>query len=56
MIVGMAKRVVDQGEGLDRQSQQALERWAQGSLITTEDVVEATSAFFEKRSPQFKGR
>lgn len=56
LAVGMAKRIVDQGEGLDRHAQQALERWAQGQLITTEDVTEAMTAFFEKRPPRFKGK
>ena len=41
---------------LDRHTQLALERWAQSQLITTEDVAEAMSAFFEKRKANFKGR
>lgn len=56
LAVGMAKRIVDQGDGLDKQSQMALERWAQSQLISTEDVGEAMSAFFEKRAPRFKGQ
>ena len=56
LAVGMAKRIVDQGAGLDMHSQMAIERWAQSQLITTEDVTEAASSFFEKRAPEFKGR
>lgn len=56
LAVGMAKLIVDQGDGLDRYSQQAIERWAQAQLITTADVGEAMSAFFEKRPPKFQGR
>jgi enoyl-CoA hydratase/carnithine racemase len=56
LAVGMAKRIIDQGAGLDAHSSQALERWSQAQLIATEDVIEATSAFFEKRPPRFQGR
>ncbi|MBM3290460.1 MAG: hypothetical protein FJY92_09935 [Candidatus Hydrogenedentes bacterium] len=56
LAVGMAKRIVDQGDGLDKHSQMAIERWAQSQLITTDDVTEAATSFFEKRAPDFKGR
>jgi enoyl-CoA hydratase/carnithine racemase len=56
LAVGMAKLVIDQGDGLDRMSQMALERWAQSQLVTTEDMAEAMAAFMEKRTPGFKGR
>ncbi|MBL9123400.1 MAG: enoyl-CoA hydratase/isomerase family protein [Planctomycetaceae bacterium] len=56
LAVGMAKRIVDQGDGLDKHTQMALERWAQSQLITTADVGEAMAAFFEKRPPKFQGR
>lgn len=56
LAVGMAKRLVDQGDGLDKHTQMALERWAQSQLITTEDVGEAMAAFFEKRPPRFQGK
>ena len=56
LAVGMAKRIVDQGDGLDKHSQMAIERWAQSQLITTDDVMEAASSFLEKRAPNFKGR
>lgn len=56
LAVGLAKLLIDQGDGLDRLSQMALERWAQSQLISTEDVGEAMSAFIERRPPDFKGR
>ncbi|HEY85981.1 MAG TPA: enoyl-CoA hydratase/isomerase family protein [Chloroflexi bacterium] len=56
LAVGMAKRIIDQGDGLDKHTQMALERWAQSLLITTEDVTEAMTAFMQKRPPEFKGR
>jgi 3-hydroxypropionyl-coenzyme A dehydratase len=56
LAVGLAKLIVDQGDGLDKHTQLAIERWAQSQLITTEDVGEAMTAFFEKRPPRFKGR
>ncbi len=54
--VGMFKRIIDQGDGLDRASQMALERWAQSQLLTSEDLAEAMAAYMEKRKPKFKGR
>lgn len=56
LAVGSAKLIVDQGDGVDRHTQLALERWAQSQLIATEDVGEAMAAFFEKRKANFKGR
>ncbi|HEX72498.1 MAG TPA: hypothetical protein ENN65_04215 [Candidatus Hydrogenedentes bacterium] len=55
LAVGMAKLIIDQGDGLDRYTQMALERWAQSLLISTDDVGEAMAAFMEKRPPQFHG-
>lgn len=56
LAVGMTKRIVDQGDGLDRHTQMAIERWAQSQLIATEDVGEAMASFFEKRPPKFQGK
>lgn len=56
LAVGLSKLIVDQGDGLDKQTQMAIERLAQSQLITTEDNVEAVTSFFEKRDPAFKGR
>ncbi len=56
LAVGMAKRIIDQGDGLDKHTQMALERWAQSLLVSTEDMTEAMTAFMQKRPPEFKGR
>ena len=56
LAVGMAKLIVDQGDGLDKRSQMTLERWAQSQLLATEDVQEAVLAFMEKRPPKFQGK
>jgi len=52
----MAKKIIDEGDGLDRYTQMALERWAQSQLIVSEDVGEGMAAFFEKRPPEFQGK
>ncbi len=56
MAVGLTKRIVDQGDGLDRHTQMALERWAQSELIASQDAQEAVAAFFEKRPAKFQGK
>jgi len=56
LAVGLAKYVVDNGDGVDRMTQMALERLAQSLLVTTDDLGEAMGAFMEKRAPQFKGK
>jgi len=56
LAVGLAKLIVDQGDGVDKHTQMAMERWAQSQLISSEDVQEAMMAFMEKRPPQFKAR
>ena len=55
LAVGLAKIVIDQGDGVDRHTQMAIERLAQSYLITTEDIGEAMGAFMEKRAPEWKG-
>jgi enoyl-CoA hydratase/carnithine racemase len=56
LAVGLAKLIVDQGDGLDKHTQMAIERWAQSQLLTTEDFREAVAAFLQKRPANFKGR
>jgi enoyl-CoA hydratase/carnithine racemase len=56
LAVGMAKLIVDQGDGLDKHSQMAIERWAQSQLLSTEDFREAVTAFMQKRAASFKGK
>ena len=55
LAVGLAKLIVDQGDGLPKHAQMAIERWAQSQLITTGDVSEAMHAFLEKRPAKFRG-
>jgi enoyl-CoA hydratase/carnithine racemase len=56
LAVGMAKLLVDQGDGLDKRTQMALERWAQSQLLGTADVQEAVLAFVQKRPANFQGK
>jgi enoyl-CoA hydratase/carnithine racemase len=56
LAVGLAKLVVDQGDGLDKRTQMAIERWAQSQLISTTDVQEAVMAFLGKRPAKFQGK
>ncbi len=56
LAVGLAKLIVDQGDGVPKATQMAIERWAQSQLITTEDVAEAFQSFVEKRPPKFQGK
>ena len=56
LAVGMTKLIIDQGDGLDKHSQMALERSAQSQLISTADVQEAAMAFLQKRPARFHGK
>lgn len=56
LAVGLAKLIVDQGSGTPKHTQLAIERWAQSLLMPTEDVVEAATAFMERRPAEFKGK
>ena len=56
LAVGMAKRIIDQGDGVDKHTQMAIERWAQSQLLTTDDVTEAAVSFLERRAPHFHGK
>ncbi|MDO8431231.1 MAG: enoyl-CoA hydratase/isomerase family protein [Candidatus Binatus sp.] len=56
MAVGLAKRIIDRGYGLDKMTFQELEVLAQSSLLMTEDFKEGASALAERRDPRFKGR
>jgi 3-hydroxypropionyl-coenzyme A dehydratase len=56
LAVGLFKRIIDQGDGLDKHTQMAIESWAQSQLITSEDLGEALTAFLEKRKPEFVGK
>jgi len=50
------KRMLQQAADMDIESVYNLEKQTIGVLLTTEDAVEASKAFTEKREPAFKGR
>lgn len=54
--VSMAKKAVDEGMEMSLQEGLELETKYFGKLCATEDKNEGTTAFLEKRSPQFKGK
>jgi enoyl-CoA hydratase/carnithine racemase len=56
VAVGLAKRIIDRGHSLDKQTFMELEVLAQSSLLTTEDFREGARALAERRDPKFKGR
>jgi enoyl-CoA hydratase/carnithine racemase len=56
LAVGVAKRLIDRAQGLDKQSGLELEAMGQSTLLTTEDFREGASALLERREPKFKGR
>jgi len=50
------KAMVHQGMEGSLASALAMEKFAQGALVQTEDKIEGISAFLEKRKPTFKGK
>lgn len=52
----LAKLAVQAGLETDQRTGLLLERLAQAVLFTTEDKVEGTTAFLEKRKPEFQNR
>jgi enoyl-CoA hydratase len=56
VAIRAAKRVMQQGQDADVRTAHALEQQAFGLVFATEDRVEGTTAFVEKREPDFKGR
>ena len=56
LAVGLAKRIIDRAQGLDKQSGLELEALAQSTLLATEDFKEGAAALMERRQPKFQGR
>lgn len=56
VAIRIAKRVLQQGQDADVRTAHALEQQAFGLVFASEDRVEGTTAFIEKRDPDFSGR
>jgi len=56
LAIRLAKAVIRHGENIDMDTALLLEKLAQSILIGTEDKLEGTTAFLEKRTPHFKGQ
>jgi len=56
LAVRLARLAVQAGYETDQRTGLLIERLAQAILLTSEDKREGTSAFLEKREPDFKGR
>ncbi|MHB8334974.1 MAG: enoyl-CoA hydratase-related protein [Acidimicrobiales bacterium] len=56
VAVRLAKLVIRAGVDTDLRTGQVIERLAQTILYSTDDKVEGTNAFLEKRPAQFRGR
>ena len=52
----LAKEIMQQGQDADVRTAHALEQRAFGLSFASEDRVEGTTAFVEKRDPEFQGR
>jgi enoyl-CoA hydratase/carnithine racemase len=56
LAVGLAKRLIDLGANVDKQTFLAMELLAQSILLRSEDVREGARAVAERRPPRFTGR
>lgn len=56
VAVRIAKQVMQDGQDADVRTAHALEQRAFGLVFASDDRVEGTTAFVEKREPAFKGR
>ena len=56
MAVKLAKMVIHQGYDTDMKTALTLEKFAQAILFNSDDKLEGTTAFLEKRTPHFQGK
>jgi enoyl-CoA hydratase len=56
LAVRLAKSVIHRGADLDMETALYLEKLAQTILMGSEDKVEGTQAFLDKKIPKFKGK
>jgi len=56
VAIRLAKEIMQQGQDADIRTAHALEQRAFGLAFASDDRVEGTTAFVEKRDPEFKGR
>ncbi len=56
VAISVAKAAINVGANTDLFSGLLFERFAQAVAFTTEDRIEGTTAFLEKRNPNFKGQ
>ena len=56
LAIRLAKLAVHYGGEVDLKTGLLIERMAQALLFETEDKLEGTRAFLEKRIPEFKGK
>jgi len=56
LAIRLAKMVMNARIKGGQEAAMLVERFAQSCLMTTEDKIEGTTAFLEKRKPEFKGR
>jgi len=56
LAVGLAKRVIQEGQDADVRTAHALEQLAFGVAAASRDRAEGMDAFLEKRDPNFEGR
>lgn len=54
VAIRLAKKAINLSESVDIRSGLEFEKLAQALLFTTDDRIEGTSAFLEKRNPEFK--
>jgi 2-(1,2-epoxy-1,2-dihydrophenyl)acetyl-CoA isomerase len=56
LALGLAKKLIDQSWDLDLEDMLEVEALTQATCLQSEDFQEGAAAFYEKRSPLFKGK